>query len=173
VSRTALPPWISHFLGTRAYVDQAYARGAERAAIQIGYYRGQEPGAQMVSVRNALLPSEGSPWKNTRSVKRTVALGAGELPVIESRLASAYGNLLVWHWYWVDGRPVVNPYWAKLLQAQAVLAGRGDDAAVVMLYAPYDMHPEAAERTLHEFAGAMLPAISRSLDDARRSKPVE
>src|SRR6266849_10035626 len=28
-------------------------------------------------------------------------------------------------WYWVDGRNVVNPYWAKLLQAKSRLFGRG------------------------------------------------
>jgi EpsI family protein len=65
----------------------------------------------------------------------------------------------------------VNPYWAKLLQAQSRLLGRGDDGAVVIVYALYDERSQDAEPALKEFVDAMLPAITRSLEYARRNQP--
>jgi hypothetical protein len=65
----------------------------------------------------------------------------------------------------------VNPYWVKLLQAKSRLLGRGDDGAIVIVYAPYDVRPLDAERALTDFVDAMLPAITRSLEYARRAQP--
>jgi hypothetical protein len=61
----------------------------------------------------------------------------------------------------------VNPYWVKLLQAKSQLLGEGDDGAVVILYTELDTDREAAANRLQNFTSAMLPAISRSLDNAR------
>src|SRR5262245_44490678 len=133
-------------------MDQEYARDAARAAIHLSYFRGQQPRAQLISVRNTLVSSEGVPWKNTSETRHTIAVGGDEIPVVETRLAGASGRLLVWHWYWMDGHRLVNPYWVKLRQALAVLLGRGDDGAFVVLYVPYEGQPDAARETLREFA---------------------
>ncbi len=85
-------------------------------------------------------------------------------------MRSPSAQLLVWRWYWVDGRYVVNPYWAKLLQAKSMLFGRGDDAAMVIVYTlSEDRLPECGA-ALQEFVGAMLPGITTSLDHARRAR---
>jgi hypothetical protein len=59
----------------------------------------------------------------------------------------------------------------KFRQALAVLMGHGDDGAVVVLYVPYmeEGRQDAAREVLREFAAAMLPSISASLENARRS----
>ena len=90
-----------------------------------------------------------------------------ETPLIETKLQGRSGSLLVWHWYWVDGHDTVNPYWAKLLQAKSMLLGRGDDGAVVIIYAPNPDQPQAAAQAMQEFFNAMRPAIARSLENAR------
>ena len=89
----------------------------------------------------------------------------------EANLNGRSTSLLVWRWYWVDDQFIVNPYWGKLLQAKSRLLGRGDDGAIVIVYAPYDNRPLDAERVLRDFVGAMLPAITRSLEHARRAQP--
>jgi len=81
-------------------------------------------------------------------------------------------RLVVWRWYWVNGQYIVNPYWGKLLQATSRLLGRGDDAAIVIVYAPYDERSQDAEQALKDFVGTMLPAITRSLEYARHAQPL-
>jgi len=79
-----------------------------------------------------------------------------------------HGRLLVWTWYWIDGRHTINNYWGKLLQVeQRVVAGR-DDGAAVMIYAPYDEQPEHARAALRAFAAAHLTALDATLATTRR-----
>jgi EpsI family protein len=79
--------------------------------------------------------------------------------------------VLVWRVFWIDGEFVSSSYWAKFLQARSKLLGRGDDGAVVIVYAPYAERAPAAEQrarqVLEDFARAMLPAIKQSLENAR------
>ena len=168
-----LPALTPNFAGARATVEQEYAMDAARAAIHLSYYRSQRPGFQLISGGNQLVSSAGMPWKNTYEALSTVTIGAEQMPIVETRLSGASGNLLVWHWYWVDGSSLVNIHWGKLRQALAVLLGHGDDGAFVVLYVPYEGKPDAAREKLRAFTAAMLPSISTSLEDARRSKPVE
>lgn len=76
-------------------------------------------------------------------------------------------QLLVWHWYWVDGRYVLNPYWAKFLQTKSTLSGRGDDGAVITVYTELDIGGKRATGRLQAFVDSMLPAVTESLQSAR------
>jgi EpsI family protein len=88
--------------------------------------------------------------------------------VLEARVTRGPVNLLAWQWYWVDGMYTTNAYWAKVLQARSLLMGRPDDAAVVIAYASDPGTAGEGRRVLDEFVGAMLPAITRSIEYARR-----
>jgi EpsI family protein len=76
-------------------------------------------------------------------------------------------RLEVLHAYWVDGRLTDSPYVGKMLQAWSRLRGNGDDAAFIVLYAPYRSRVDDARATLTDFAAAMTPGIERSLLAAR------
>jgi len=158
--------WFPRYYNYQRLVSKSYRDGASRAGLTIIYYRQQRPGAQLVSTQNMLVSSSDLEWKRVAERARTVDAGAGELPVIESRLRGAT-NLLVWRWYWVDGQFVTNPYWAKVLQARSRLFGRGDDSAAVFAYVPYGEDPQRAGESLHAFVRAMLPAIHTTLQHAR------
>jgi exosortase A len=166
----ALTLWRPRFQDARTVVEQGYAKDATRAAIHIRYYAKQRPGAQLISSQNALVWSDNKEWKNTGEAHQSLALGNEVVPAIEARLKSSSGYLLVWRWYWIDGQYVVNPYWAKILQAKSVLFGHGDDGAAIILYAPYESQPDSARRALQDLAAAMLPAISTSLEHARQAR---
>jgi EpsI family protein len=166
-----LTDWTPRFLSPSALVHQAYGKEATRVGLYVGYYRNQRPGAQLITSHNTLVPSNDRVWRNIGESRRILVLGPEEMPMIEAKLRGQSTSLLVWRWYWVDGRFVVNPYWAKLLQAKSMLLGRGDDGAFVMVYAAYDDRPQDAEPALMDFVGAMLPAITRSLEYARRDQP--
>jgi exosortase A len=166
-----LTDWTPGFQNPRAFIHRGYNKDAKPAGLYIGYYRGQRPGAQLVSSRNALVSSAEKAWRNTGETRRVLVLGSQAIPAIETNLRGPSGRMLAWRWYWVDGQYVANPYWAKLLQAKSRLLGHGDDGAVVIVYMLYDDRQPSAEPALQEFVGAMLPAITKSLENARRARP--
>jgi EpsI family protein len=67
----------------------------------------------------------------------------------------------------VDGQYTVNPYRAKLLQAKSKLLGRGDDGAVIIVYTELDTDGKSAAGRLQDFVDAMLPAVTKGLQNAR------
>jgi EpsI family protein len=163
-----LPAFTPNFPGARATVEQEYAMDAARA-FHLSYYRSQRPGFQLVSGNNTLVSSAGVPRKNTHETSSAIALSGEQSPVVEPRLSGASGNLLVWHWYWMDGSRIVNSDWGKLRHVLAVLLGRGEDGALVVLYVPYEGQPDAARAQLREFAAAML----FHFDEPRTCTPVQ
>ena len=74
-------------------------------------------------------------------------------------------RLVVWRWYWINGRLTTSDHVAKAWQAFNRLLGRGDDSAVVILYAPTT---EGGESALESFAAASGEAFDASLRQASR-----
>jgi len=166
-----LTNWTPRFLSPSAHIQLSYGKDASRVGLYVGYYRNQQQGARLITSHNTLVPSNDGVWRNIGETRRTLVFDQGDLSLTEARLNGRSTSLLVWRWYWVDGQFIVNPVWGKLLQAKSRLFGRGDDGAIVIVYAPYDNRPLDAERVLRDFVGSMLPAITRSLEHARRAQP--
>jgi EpsI family protein len=81
-------------------------------------------------------------------------------------MRSEQQNLLVWYWFWVDGRTTTNQYLAKLWDAKAKLLGETGDAAAIIISAPFSDQGADGEKTLQEFMTAMQPSIDASLENA-------
>jgi len=167
-----LTDWTPRFLNSSIQFNQAFGKEGTRAGLYVGYYRNQRQGAQLITTQNTLVVSNDREWKNIGESRRTLVLSQEEMAMIEAKLRSRSMRLVVWRWYWVNGQYIVNPYWGKLLQATSRLLGRGDDAAIVIVYAPYDERSQDAEQALKDFVGTMLPAITRSLEYARHAQPL-
>jgi exosortase A len=163
-----LSDWKPRFSDPRAWIRQSYEKDGKRVEIDIGYYRQQRRGSQLISSQNVLVSSNDWTWRNIGETRRTLDVGSVPLQAIEATLAGQSAQLLVWHWYWVGGQYVVNPYWAKLLQAKSTLFGTGDDGAVVIVYTVSEGPTDVTRRALREFVVDMLPAITASLENARR-----
>jgi exosortase A len=163
-----LTDWKPHFSNPQAKIDQVYGRASGHVGLYIGYYRNQRQGVQLISSQNTLVPSnKDSKWINAGESQHSVVVDNKKIPLIEAQLFDQSTRLLVWRWYYVDGRYTINPYWAKLLQAKSKLFGDGDDAAVVIVYTQFDLSREEAALRLREFTDAMLSGITKSLDHAR------
>ena len=162
-----LTDWTPRFANPRAQINQAYAEGVRRAGLYIGYYRNQRQGTQLISSQNTLVRSTDREWANSGETGRTLVFNNEKISAIEAQLQGRSARLLVWRWYWVDGQFTLNPYWAKLLQGKSKLFGRGDDGAIVIVYTVVDGDREAATGRLQDFVNAMLPGITRNLDNAR------
>jgi EpsI family protein len=75
-------------------------------------------------------------------------------------------HLVVWQWYWINGKLTASDIEAKLLTSFSRLSGRGDDSAVIMLYAPR----ESATDALSAFAMQAIGPINQMLDATRAAR---
>ena len=166
-----LTTWAPRYRNPRVQIHQSFAKADARTGLFVGYYRNQHEGAELITSVNTLVDGAEREWVVSGETRRELVSGEWRVAAVETRLRSRSTQLLVWRWYWVDGEYTVNQHWAKLLQAKSTLFGRGDDGAVVMVYAPYADDPQAAARKLQDFVSIMLPAITRSLEHARRAQP--
>lgn len=133
------PPsdWRPRFDNPAASLNAGFASDKGEVGVFLGYYRRQDDSRKLVSSENALVKSSDPFWVRLAGGQRTVFVG--ELPLVV-RTALLRGpdrrRLAVWQWYWVGGRLTASDALAKVYTALARLAGRGDDSAVVILYAP-------------------------------------
>jgi EpsI family protein len=72
--------------------------------------------------------------------------------------------MLMWHVYWINGRPMTSAWRARVWSALERLRGQGDDAALVLVYTDAD---EQAPRRLDAFLRQHWAAIDAELRHVR------
>ena len=75
-------------------------------------------------------------------------------------------RIVVWQLYWINGSITSSDYVAKAYSAFHRLIGRGDDAAVILLFASQD-NTAGAQGVLESFAQTNLAAIDALLAKTR------
>jgi EpsI family protein len=115
---------------------------------------------------NVLVRSNDAAWKQTVSEVEALDLAGSPMTVRRAELSGKDRRLLVFSWYWVDGRSTANDHLAKLFLVWPKLRGHADDCAVVMIYAAVEEHEEALEM-LQTFAREMSSVIAQTLINAR------
>jgi EpsI family protein len=106
----------------------------------------------------------------TSSGVRTIQVNGQPLQVRTSELRGAGGQeLLVWQWYWIDGRLTASDYSAKAYTAISRLQGRGDDSAGIVVYTVKTRN-DTADATLDAFVRAAGPAIEAALRQTRNTR---
>ena len=157
-----------HFLNAKAELTQTFAKGDRWVNVYVKYYRNQREGAKLITSQNKLVSTVNRKWGNIGESALQVDAGGAAIRVQEAQLRSSGQHLLVWYWYWIERGHVANPYLGKLLEAKARLLGKGDDAAVVILAAPYDAVPDEARALLRDFLTAHLQRLDATLVAAGR-----
>lgn len=116
--------------------------------------------------------------KISEHISRTVNLGASEvvigsdrLPVNRQRVILVVDGRreehLVWQWYRVAGRSLVNRYEGKAWEALArIWPGRADGAWVAITTRLTGSQNDAADKRLESFAKAIAPAVDDAIDNA-------
>lgn len=138
-----LPPRLSPaFEAPPASLQAAYldAQGAP-LGLYIAYYRQQSYSSKLISSSNDLVNSHSKLWSRVEQGGHTLALPGLSLPLRSAELVPGPASrepvgtrLLAWQLYWINGRPLSADWQAKLLGAAYRLIGRGDDAAVLVIY---------------------------------------
>nr|WP_315219543.1 exosortase A [uncultured Duganella sp.] len=166
-STTAFTDWRPAFTPPAASLRRYYAQNTDQVGLSLLYYRHQTGGSKMITSTNRLTSMVNSPWNLTGGAVRNETVAGRTLAVRESMLHSKEGALLVWHWYWIDGRATTSDTMGKLLQIkQRVLAG-SDDGAAVMLFAPLGDQPDGARAAVRAFLADNLGAMDATLARVR------
>jgi exosortase A len=158
--------WFPRFFGARRELMQTYEKNGVRVSLLMKYYRNQGRGAELISSDNRLVPLEDHTWGNVSEAAVKVPIASGSVSVREIRLHSPHQRLLLWHWYWVDGEPVISGYVAKVMQAKSLLLRNRDDAAAMFLFTPLNDSISDRRSALEDFAGTHFDQIQASLTDA-------
>ncbi len=158
--------WQPRYLGTDASVQQSYAREGHRALVYLAYYRHQRQGAELINSQNVLVKQKDPVWRQVAEGPREITVNGKRIQVREGKLRSETQDLLVWHWYWMDGVYTTNHYLAKFWESKAKLFGETGDAAAIIVAAEIgERGPDAAAAVLNDFVTGMEPAIRASLEN--------
>jgi len=161
--------WKPRMNQAAAPLSQTLEQDDRQVGLSVRYYRNQPQGAGLISSSNQLVGDlEADPWRRTGSATRLETIDGRQLQLRETRLRGPDGGLVVWQWYWIDGRFTANDYLGKLLQAKQRLLMQGDDGAGIMVFAHYDEDPDSARAALRSFLAAGLPALERTLSGNAR-----
>ena len=147
--------------------------GGATVGVVVGYYRQQTALRKLVSSTNVLVAYEDHGWIELPGAERKLALASGPQDLRQARVLQAEvagsprrQRLLVWRLYWIDGQLVSGDLRGKLMGAWARLKGRGDDAALLLLYAD-EPDDAQSERALTRFMETASPALVSQLEAAR------
>jgi exosortase A len=165
------------FQNPSAVLRAWYAADAGAVGLHVSYYRKQHAERKLVSSQNVLVTSNDARWARLSGAVQRFALPDGGSVAVKSAELRPLGlpgslgagpehNLVVWQLYWVNDRLTSSDVWAKLHGAWARLMGRGDDAAVLVLYARRGQRDDAAA-LLEQFAAVNLPALQAQLRQVR------
>lgn len=151
-----------------------YAAGPSAVGVHISYYCQQDASRKLVSSLNVLVKSDDRNWLRLSSASRRLELADGQaLTISTSELrprttagAGQESNVVVWRFYWVDGRLTSSDVVAKLYGAWGRFMGRPDDAAAIFMYAPRSAGAEV-ESVLERFTRDNLVPLQAALVESR------
>ncbi|MDR7271165.1 exosortase A [Pelomonas saccharophila] len=171
-----LSSWEPHFKNAAGTLHGRFepTAGGPAVGVFIGYYRDQRYGRQLItSVNDMVNIEEEKEWSRTSRGLDAVdgqSWRTGELRGQALDQVSGGGNqaprLRVWQTYWINGRPFVSDWQAKLYGAAQKLLGQGDDAAVILVYAD-KASVGADDARLREFVKQNWAALDTALRGVR------
>ena len=168
--QVAEPPaidWRPAYTSARADWQGEFAQDERRVGVFIGYYRQQDYDHKLISSGNELVKSSDRAWLRVSEGGRGTMLAGQPLAVRTAELRGpGEQRIVVWYWYWINGRLTVSDHVAKAWQAFDRLLGRGDSSAVVILYAPKTT--DGGEVALESFLASIGAGIDASLRQASR-----
>jgi len=161
--------WAPYYEGYSADMRETFSDGDSKVGVYVAYYRSQGKGHQLITSGNALTEAKDWRWKQVDPGTDEVTWDRRAVTSDRADLVGERVRLRVLSLYWIAGSVTSSAYVAKALQAWSKISGRGDDAALVVIYTPVASSSEAATRTLKQFAASVSPSIEATLRRAQES----
>ncbi|OWQ93072.1 hypothetical protein CDN99_00775 [Roseateles aquatilis] len=168
-----------HFLRAAASAQAASASPAPSVSatpqplvgLHLQYFRDQDYERKLVSSSNAVVSPEDKHWAVTgRGVADFTPTGGGSVAALTTQVrassldAITAPRMLVWHVYWINGQPMTSDWRARVWGALQRMQGKGDDAALVLVYTTQD---DGASQRLGAFLSQHWDAIDAELRRVR------
>ncbi len=152
--------WKPSFSGPSAELTQSYESNEHIVKLHLACYGPTQQDAKLVSSTNVLFDK--NYWWRTGEDETAVTVDGQSFNVHEEFIRSAQQSLVVWNWYWVDGRFTSNEYFAKYLLARARLLRSHKATAAIVLATEDGQGPQGAAEVLKEFLNhvALQQALS-------------
>ena len=164
VAAAAFRPDISQ---ARAEIRQSFAKNDVQVGLDIAFYRNQSRDAKAITSTNQLVTTTNPHWRRVTDDTVAIEIGGGEL--FRPRAVTVAGEndrLLVWQWFWADGRVTSSEVVAKIYQLLAIARGHGDPVAWVVAYTSTARGVEEASAALQAFVADMHEPIDAALHKA-------
>jgi exosortase A len=166
----AFTGWQPGFAVPAAALHRYYLQQQRPVGLSLLYYRGQRGASKLITSTNRLTPMMHSAWHLGATAVRQENLSDHRQLVVRESMLHGDAPLLVWSWYWIDGRTTTSDTVGKLLQLRQTVFDGFDDGAAVMLFTPVDEDPAAARATLRAFASDHIGAIDATLARTRQQR---
>jgi exosortase A len=126
--------WRPHFSGAMAERQGTYrAEDGRKVDVFVGLYGiGTTAGAEMISFGNRMFPSESGSLARSSKIDVPMPDG-GSLAVLQFEGRTVGQSQLVWTWYVLGERSLLNPYEVKIREAVSLLTGAADTERVVTI----------------------------------------
>jgi exosortase A len=167
-----LASWQPAFVNPSAQFQKTYAHGEHVVGLYIGYYNRQGNDRKLVSSENGLVRSKDPLWAQVSRGTHTLELDGKPVVVRTAELRDAQvadavrdQRLVVWQMYWVNGTLTASDVLAKAYAAGYSLIGRGDDSAVILVYATKSDAGQG-NKVIADFLRTNMPHIRKLLDNA-------
>jgi EpsI family protein len=171
-----LAEWTPIFTNPSATAFKAYASPAGTVGMHLAYYRGQREDRKLVNSQNVLLGMRDRDWNLISEGSRDMPVGPRSLGVRTAEIvgkppyeAMRRSHLVVWRFYWVDGRFIRSDVATKVAGGMARLRGRGDEGAALVLYAD-EASVAASNTALEAFVQANLDGLNELLQRTRDTR---
>jgi EpsI family protein len=169
-TREGLYDWSPRFENYAARTQVILENDGRLAGLFVAYYRNQDQQRKLVSSTNVLVTSNDPVWSRVGGGTREISLNQQPLKIRTTTLRGPGSTqMVVWQWYWISGRWTSSDVLAKAYTAFSRLIGRGDDSAVIILYAR-QTQPGEAEAILTAFADAAGEVIETALRQTADSR---
>jgi EpsI family protein len=160
--------WKPDFNPANAQLTRYFEQDQKNVGINILYYRNQRQGASLITSSNRIVNDKDAIWRKVDASSSVESIANKSLSVQETVLHSPLGSMLVWKWYWIDGKFTASDYVGKLLQAKEKLLMHGDDGAALLVFAPYTTNPEEARDVMRRFVADNAAALESTLTQNKK-----
>jgi exosortase A len=158
--------WQPDIVGATAMLREAFVKNGVPVGLHVALFRDQTREAKAISSNNLLVRPDNKSWVQLGGGHTTLAAGGTTLSASTARVSGAGQRLDVYQWYWVDGEATASSVMATLYQARALLRGRADAVAWVVVYMPGNDTASGHDAVAADFAASVLPSLDAALVQA-------
>lgn len=165
-----LTDWRPRFANPSGELHRTFRNADRTVGLYVGYYRNQDYQQKLVSSENVLVGTQDAAWTRIADQRHAITLNQQPVSIRVGELRGANGAaLVVWQWYWINGRLTASDVLAKAYTAISRLRGKGDDSAVIIVYARKDV-PGGSGAALDAFTRDHAAGIEMALRQTREQR---